>query len=160
MKYVRVSASTFDSIWNLVPMTTGSAWLSAPHTPSDETEAHTASMVGSNNRGKAGVFTVDPYVRQESRGYWSRCKNLPQRSYYSSDPESSRPAAAAALAIPDRAALIFSAYCSGIRVDFHPPACVIAARSLSSSARSCAAPTLVECPLTSATKRAGMPIHC
>jgi hypothetical protein len=35
--------------------------------------------------------------------------------------------AAAALAIPDRAALIFSAYCSGIRVDFHPPACVIAA---------------------------------
>src|SRR5450631_2801503 len=89
MKYVRVSASAFDSIWNLVPMTTGSAWLSAPHTPSDETEAHTASMAGSNNRGKAGVFTVDPYVRQESRGYWSRCKNLPQRSYYCSDPESS-----------------------------------------------------------------------
>jgi hypothetical protein len=28
--------------------------------------------------------------------------------------------AAAALAIPDLAALIFSAYCSGIRVDFHP----------------------------------------
>ena len=49
---------------------------------------------------------------------------------------SSRPLAAAALAIPDLAALIFSAYCSGIRVDFHPPACVIAAKSMSSSARS------------------------
>jgi hypothetical protein len=34
----------------------------------------------------------------------------------------SRPAAAAALAIPDRAALIFSAYCNGILGDFHPPA--------------------------------------
>jgi hypothetical protein len=32
------------------------------------------------------------------------------------------PIFSAALAIPDRAALIFSAYCSGIRVDFHPPA--------------------------------------
>jgi hypothetical protein len=52
--------------------------------------------------------------------------------------------AAAALAIPDRAALIFSAYCSGIRVDFHPQACVIAAKSISSSARSCAAPTRVD----------------
>jgi hypothetical protein len=31
----------------------------------------------------------------------------------------------AALAIPDLAAWIFSAYFSGIRVDFHPPACVI-----------------------------------
>jgi hypothetical protein len=29
--------------------------------------------------------------------------------------------AAAALAIPDHAASIFSAYCSGIRVDFHAP---------------------------------------
>jgi hypothetical protein len=34
----------------------------------------------------------------------------------------SRPEAAAALAIPDRAALIFSAYCNGILGDFHPPA--------------------------------------
>jgi hypothetical protein len=34
--------------------------------------------------------------------------------------------AAAALAIPELVALIFSAYCSGIRVDFHPPAYVIA----------------------------------
>jgi hypothetical protein len=31
---------------------------------------------------------------------------------------------AAARSIPDLAAVIFSAYCSGIRVDFHPPACV------------------------------------
>jgi hypothetical protein len=76
-----------------------------------------------------------------------------------SETDSSRPVAAAALAIPDLAALIFSAYCSGIRVDFHPPACVIAAKSMSSSARSCAAPTLVECPLTSATNLAGIPIH-
>ena len=38
---------------------------------------------------------------------------------------SSRPVAAAALAIPDFAALIFSAYCNGIRVDFQPPAWVI-----------------------------------
>jgi hypothetical protein len=68
--------------------------------------------------------------------------------------------AAAARAIPDLAALIFSAYCSGIRVDFHPPACVIAAKSMSSSARSCAAPTRVECPLTWATNLSGMPIHC
>jgi hypothetical protein len=52
--------------------------------------------------------------------------------------------AAAALATPDRAALIFSAYCSGMRVDFHPPACVIAAKSISSSARSCAAPTRMQ----------------
>ena len=51
----------------------------------------------------------------------------------------SRPCADAALAIPDHAALIFSAYCSGIRVDSHPPpACLIAAKSMSSSARSCA----------------------
>jgi hypothetical protein len=62
--------------------------------------------------------------------------------------------AAAALAIPDLAALIFSAYCNGIRVDFHPPACVIAAK------RSCAAPTRVDRPLTSATNLAGIPIHC
>jgi hypothetical protein len=45
------------------------------------------------------------------------------------------------LAIPNLGALIFSAYWSGIRGDFHPPACVIAAKSMSSSARSCAAPT-------------------
>src|ERR1700722_7374385 len=31
-----------------------------------------------------------------------------------------------------------------LRVDFQPPACVIAARSISSSARFCAAPTRVE----------------
>jgi hypothetical protein len=36
----------------------------------------------------------------------------------------SRPVAAAALAIPDLAAVILSAYCSGMRVDFQPPACV------------------------------------
>jgi hypothetical protein len=73
-------------------------------------------------------------------------KNLPQRSYPPKS-GSSRPVAAAALAIPDLAASIFSAYCSGMRVDFHPPACVIAAKSMSISARSCAAPTLVECLL-------------
>jgi hypothetical protein len=33
-----------------------------------------------------------------------------------------RPVASAALAIPDLAAFIFSAYCSGMRVDFQPPA--------------------------------------
>jgi hypothetical protein len=37
----------------------------------------------------------------------------------------------AALAIPDRAALIFSAYCNGTRDDFQPPAWVIAARLFS-----------------------------
>jgi hypothetical protein len=37
-----------------------------------------------------------------------------------SETASSRPLAAAVRAIPDLAALIFSAYCSGIRVDFHP----------------------------------------
>jgi hypothetical protein len=42
-----------------------------------------------------------------------------------SETGSSRPVAAAARAIPDLAALIFSAYCNGIRGDFHPPACVI-----------------------------------
>jgi hypothetical protein len=60
------------------------------------------------------------------------------------------PAFSAALAIPDLAALILSAYCSGIRVDFHPPAWVIAARSW-------VAPTRVECPLTLATYREGHP---
>jgi hypothetical protein len=48
----------------------------------------------------------------------------------------SLPDFSAALAIPDLAALILSAYCSGIRVDFQPPACVIAARSMSNAARS------------------------
>jgi hypothetical protein len=38
----------------------------------------------------------------------------------------SLPAFSAARAIPDLATLIFSAYCSGILVEFHPPACVIA----------------------------------
>jgi hypothetical protein len=46
-------------------------------------------------------------------------------TYPSSDTGSSRPDATAALAIPDLAALIFSAYWSGMRGDFHPPACVI-----------------------------------
>ena len=41
----------------------------------------------------------------------------------------SRPAAAAALAIPDLAALIFSAYCNAIRGDFHPPACMMSDHS-------------------------------
>jgi hypothetical protein len=54
--------------------------------------------------------------------------------------------AAAARAMPDLAALIFSAYCSGIRGDFLPPACAMAAKSMSSSWRACAAHTLVECP--------------
>jgi hypothetical protein len=36
----------------------------------------------------------------------------------------------------DFARVIFSAYCGDIRVDFHPPACVIAAKSMSSSVRS------------------------
>jgi hypothetical protein len=36
---------------------------------------------------------------------------------------SSRPVAAAILAIPDAAALIFSAYGRGIRVDFYPRDC-------------------------------------
>jgi hypothetical protein len=67
---------------------------------------------------------------------------------------------AAALAIPDLAALIFSAYCGGIRVEFHPRVCLVAARSMANAARSYAAPTRVECPLTSATNFAGMPIHC
>ena len=47
----------------------------------------------------------------------------------------SRPAAAAARAIPDLLATIFSAYCSGIRVDFHPPACVIKCPALRDPAR-------------------------
>jgi hypothetical protein len=34
----------------------------------------------------------------------------------------SLPVFSAARAIPDLATLILSAYCSGIRVDFHPPA--------------------------------------
>jgi hypothetical protein len=67
-------------------------------------------------------------------------------AYLYSETGASRPAAAAALAIPDLVALIFSAYCSGIRVDFHPPAWVIAAKSMSSSASSCAAPNRQECP--------------
>jgi hypothetical protein len=48
----------------------------------------------------------------------------------------SLPDFSAALAIPDLAALIFSAYCSGMRADFQPPACVIAAKSMSNAARS------------------------
>jgi hypothetical protein len=36
--------------------------------------------------------------------------------------ELSRPVAVAALAIPDRFTAILSAYCNGIRADFHPPA--------------------------------------
>jgi hypothetical protein len=37
---------------------------------------------------------------------------------------------------------------------------VIAAKSMLNSARSCAALTRVECPLTSATNLAGIPIRC
>jgi hypothetical protein len=44
----------------------------------------------------------------------------PFHTYF--DTAESRPVTAAALAIPDLVAFIFSAYCSGIRVDFHPPA--------------------------------------
>jgi len=72
----------------------------------------------------------------------------------------SRPEAAAARAIPFLAAFIFFAYCNGILVDFQPPACVIDVKSISSSAKSCAAPTRVECPLISVTNRSGIPIHC
>ncbi len=71
----------------------------------------------------------------------------------------SRPDAAAAFAIADRVTCIFSEYCKGIRVDFHPPACVIAAKSISSAAKSWEAPTRVECPLTRFTNRSGIPIH-
>jgi hypothetical protein len=83
-------------------------------------------------------FRLDCVLSVQERGQLliaaDSCKNLPQQSYSSPcENASSRPLAAAALAIPDRAALIFSAYCSGIRVDFHPPACVIAAKSMSSS---------------------------
>jgi hypothetical protein len=42
-------------------------------------------------------------------------------AYLYSETASSRPVAATALAIPDLAALILSAYCKGIRVDFQPP---------------------------------------
>jgi hypothetical protein len=88
-----------------------------------------------------------------------RLRTFTLRELTYSETGSSRPAAAAR-AIPDLATLIFSAYCSGMRGDFHPPACVMAAKSMSSSARSCAAPTLVECPLTCSTNRDGIPIHC
>jgi hypothetical protein len=57
--------------------------------------------------------------------------NLASHSLIESLPDFS-----AALATPDLAALVFSAYCSGIRVDFHPPAYVIAARSMSKAAKS------------------------
>jgi len=60
----------------------------------------------------------------------------------------SLPDFSAALAVPGLAALIFSAYCSGMRVDFQRPACVIAAKSMSNAARSWVAPTRVEWPLT------------
>ena len=42
----------------------------------------------------------------------------------------------AARAMPDLPTLIFSAYCSGLRGDFQPPAWVMAARSMSRAARS------------------------
>jgi len=48
----------------------------------------------------------------------------------------SLPVFSAARAMPDLPTLIFSAYCSGMRGDFHPPAWVIAARSMSRAARS------------------------
>jgi hypothetical protein len=48
----------------------------------------------------------------------------------------SLPVFSAARAIPDLPTLIFSAYCNGIRGDFHPPAWVMAARSMSRAARS------------------------
>jgi hypothetical protein len=47
-----------------------------------------------------------------------------------------------------------------LRFDFHPSARVIAAKLMSSSARSCAAPTPVQCPLTSATNLSSIPLHC
>ncbi len=52
----------------------------------------------------------------------------------------SLPVFSAARAMPDRPTLIFSAYCSGMRDDFQPPACVIAARSISRAAKSWVAP--------------------
>ena len=48
----------------------------------------------------------------------------------------SLPVFSAARAMPDLPTLIFSAYCNGMRGDFHPPAWVMAARSISSAARS------------------------
>ena len=48
----------------------------------------------------------------------------------------SLPVFSAARAMPDLPTLIFSAYCNGMRGDFHPPAWVIAARSMSRAARS------------------------
>ena len=97
------------------------------------------------NRVQARAGPHSLAYREETR------VNLPQRPYPSPETDSSRPVAAAARAIPGLPALIFSAYCNGIRGDFHPPACVMAAKSMLSSARSCAAPTLVECPLTRST---------
>jgi hypothetical protein len=69
--------------------------------------------------------------------------------YLLRSPPTRRPAAAAALAMPDLAALIFSAYCSGIRGDFHPPTCVL--RGCSPSGRAVRAPC--PRPATAAQRR-------
>jgi hypothetical protein len=69
--------------------------------------------------------------------------------------------AAAARATPDRAALIFSAYCNGIRADLHPPACVMAAKSMSSSAiiLRCADPRRVPTHLRDKPRRDPNPLR-
>jgi hypothetical protein len=68
--------------------------------------------------------SLRPHIRPPSRSvHWRIDTMYPSAS--------SRPVTAAALAIPDLAALIFSACCSGIRVDLQPPAWVIAARLFS-----------------------------
>jgi hypothetical protein len=69
----------------------------------------------------------------------------------------SRPVVASGLAIPDLAALIISAYCKGIRIDFHAPAWVTAAKSISRAAKFWVVPTY---PLAFSTNLAGTPIHC
>jgi hypothetical protein len=77
-----------------------------------------------------GNYHVGKRVIQQHRETFSNESSVYQFSI------ESLPAFSAARAMPDLAALIFSAYCNGMRGDFHPPACVIAARSMSRAARS------------------------
>jgi hypothetical protein len=67
----------------------------------------------------------------------------------------SLPDFSAAIAIPGLAALIFSEYCSGTRVDFQPPSYVIAASSISNAAR-----FWPNGHSRGSTIRSGIPIHC
>jgi hypothetical protein len=131
-------------------------WISSPvnlQDPRIVVAAPAPSYVSRLN----GVFSpggFEPKLRSDGGKRAASCW-MPSHFLMESLPDFS-----AARAIPDLAALIFSAYCSGIRVDFQPPACVIAAKSISRSARSCVAPMLVEWPLTRLTNRSGIPIHC